>query len=172
MVDITRRNFHLSRKFHLKSSRKKLLTLIQAIWNLIQLKSAKIWNSISELTSLFFQSLNELNSDPKYAIKRKFELIATFLIKFPSFKLIFQRENVHASDVSKQDFTKENLSQNIRNRIFSFQYLQLFGYNFWECILKAKPRHVFLSQFFVAVSIYHKFNFRFLYRQIIIMQVE
>lgn len=156
MVDITRRNFHLSRKFYLKSSRKKLLALIQAIWNLIQLKSAKFWNSISELTSLFFQSLNELNSDPKYAIKKgNLHLIATFLIKFPSFKLIFQRENVQVSNVSKQDFTKENLSQNIRNRIFSFQYLQLFGYNFWECILKAKPRHVFLSQFFVAVSIYH-----------------
>ena len=115
---------------------------------------------------LFFQSLNELNSDPKYAIKRKFTccFFATFLIKFTTFKLIFQRENVHVSNVSKQDFI-ENLGQNIRHRIFSFQYLQPFGYDFWECILKAKPRHVFLSQFFVKVSIYHKFHFRFSYRQ-------
>jgi len=38
-----------SRNFYLKSSRKKTVKLIQAIWNLIQLKSAKIWNPISEL---------------------------------------------------------------------------------------------------------------------------
>lgn len=38
-----------SRNFYLKSSRKKYVKLIQAIWNLIQLKSAKIWNPISEL---------------------------------------------------------------------------------------------------------------------------
>jgi len=60
-----------SRKFYSKSSRKNPL---KAFWNFIQLKCAKIWNSISELTSLFFQSLNELNSDPKYAIKRIFLL--------------------------------------------------------------------------------------------------
>ena len=59
-----------SRKSYLKNSRKKPINIMQAIWNLIQLKSEKIWNSILELTSLFFQSLNELNSDPKYALKR------------------------------------------------------------------------------------------------------
>ena len=72
-----------SRKFYLKSSRKKHIKqpikLMQAVWNLIQLKTAKSWNSISEFTLLFFQSSNEHNSDPKYAIKRKF---ASFLLLF------------------------------------------------------------------------------------------
>ena len=144
MVDITRRNFH---HFHenliWKIAEKNPINIMQAIWNLIQLKSEKIWNSILELTSLFFQSLNELNSDPKYAIKRNLNFFATFLIKFTTFKLIFQRENFQVSNISKQDFIKENLGQNIRHRILSFQHLQLLGYDFWVCILKAKPSHVF-----------------------------
>ena len=143
MVDITRRNFHLSRKFYLKSSRKKLLALIQAIWNLIQLKSAKFWNSISELTSLFFQSLNELNSDPKYAIKRKFALNCYFPNKVPFIQADFSEGKCSCFKCLKARFhERKSWSKHSPQDIF-FSIFATFWLRFLRMYLKAKPRHVF-----------------------------
>ena len=145
---------------------------MKAIWNLIQLKRAKIWTSISELTSLFFQSLNELNSDPKYAIKRKFAFFCYSSNKVHYIQADFSEGKCSCFKCLKTRFHRKSWTKHSTQDIFFSIFATFWLWFLRMCILKAKPSHVFSSQFFVAVSIYHKFHFRFLYRQIIIMQVE
>jgi len=134
MVDITRRNFHHFHEFFIWKVAEKNRWTITGNLKLDPVKERENLKS-NFSTSLFFQSLNELNSDPKYAIKRKF---AYFFCYFPNkvhyIQADFSEGKLSCFKCLKPRFHKrKSWSKHSTQDIF-FSIFATFCYDFWECV--------------------------------------
>ena len=109
----------------------------------------------------------------KICHKKKFEFFCYFSNKIHYIQADFSERKFSGFKYLQARFHKRKSWSKHSTQDTFFSTFATFRLWFLSMYFKSETQSCFfLSQFFVAVSIYHKYNFRFSYRQIIIMQVE